>query len=89
MKASSLLEGQQIPYLPEELFNDQHASHVIGHVGYPAHKLSPLPSRRRAVCPSGNTNLCAGVARLESSYLYIRGFRQYLQARAGIAPPIR
>ena len=37
VKTSSLREGQQIPHLPEELRNDQHASYVIGHVGYPAH----------------------------------------------------
>jgi len=74
MKASSLRELQQTPNLPEELHN---------YVGYPAHLLSPLPRRCRAVCPSGSTKLCAGVARLESSYLYICGFPQYLQKRAG------
>jgi len=60
MKVSSLREGQQIPHLPEELhsYNDQHASYVIGHVGYPAHSLSPLPSRRRAVCPVVVTLTC-------------------------------
>jgi hypothetical protein len=66
MNELSVREGQQILHLPEELYNCQHDSYVIGHVGYPSRQLSPLPSRRRTVCPGGKTNLYAGVDRLES-----------------------